>query len=78
MKDNAMKYRFEITYQTEYMMKASEWLRQMDLGTGEFAFQEVIEFNGKDLEVSYVKEKLKWAFDSAGFKLFKIEGGKIE
>jgi hypothetical protein len=73
-----MKYRFQITYQPEYFKKASELLRKLDLSMDEVALQEVITFTADDKEVSFIKEKLRQAFENGNLTVLHMEGGKIE
>lgn len=74
-----MKYRFEVVYRTEYMKKASELLKKLDLDIGDVGIKECFVFTSKnDVPVSEVKEQIKKAFESCYIELLHIEGGKIE
>jgi hypothetical protein len=73
------KYRFEIIYATENMVKASEFLKSCDLDIGEVGFPIKIEFQSKtDSSIDKLKEYLKEAFHYDKFKVLHIEGGRVE
>lgn len=75
---NKIKYRFEITYQTEQMIHVSVLLRKLDLQIDEVGLKEVMTFSANDREVSVYKEVIIQAYVSAGCCVLNIEGGKIE
>lgn len=74
-----MKYRFEVIYTNEYVKRASELMKKLDLDMGEIGFQEVFTFTTKkDLSIQKIKEDLKKCFELSDLEILKIEGGKVE
>lgn len=73
------KYRFELTWATSEMNEASEFLKKLDLDLGEIGFVETLVFtSSKNYSVKEIKEKFMNAFDTSGFRLIHVEGGKVE
>ncbi len=74
------KYRFEVYYSSPNMQKVSDFLAKCDLNTGELALKDVITFNTTSTHITtnqyiaYLKECL----ESCSYKVFSIEGGKVE
>ncbi len=73
-----VKYRFSITYQTEKMKQVSDFMDKLDLGIGDICTEHKIEFTSTEQSLLKVKNTLTQAYESAGAKVFKIEGGKIQ
>ena len=74
-----MKYRFEIIYQNDYMHRASELMKHLDLDMGEMGIREAFLVTTKnDVPIALIKEKFILAFESSDLKVLKIEGDKIE
>lgn len=73
------KYRFKIIWQDKYMNKASEFMKKCDLDVGEVGIVETFTFScEKDIAITELKEKLKFALESCDMNVLHIEGGKIE
>lgn len=74
-----MKYRFEITYQTTWMKKATKMLSNLDLDINGVGVKEIMTFNSqKDLKISEVKDIITHAYKCVQCEILHIEGGKIE
>ena len=75
-----LKYRFEISYQTPHIKKASDFMTKLDLGTKECFIKDVLtfEYTKEEKPIQYFKDILTKAFVMMDYTLIHIEGGKIE
>ena len=77
---HAIKYRFDITYQTKQLKQVSDFMKACDLGEGEICLKETYGFNytSEEKPIAYFKGLLTQAIESIGGRVLQIEGGKIE
>ncbi len=74
-----MKYRFDLIYQNKLMKQVSELMGKLDLDIGEAGIKETCTLTtSEEREVSFLKDLLTQAFESAECTILHIEGGKVE
>jgi hypothetical protein len=79
MDNELVRYRFEVLMQPKKLQEMSEFMKKLDLNTGDICIREEVSFvrNG-ERPIEELKQIIKEAYDCVETKVLKIEGGKIE
>lgn len=76
----AIKYRFDIWYQTPQIKQVNDFMQKLDLGMDTICLKESYGFNytAEEKPISYFKGLITQAIESCEGRVLRIEGGKVE
>jgi hypothetical protein len=77
---NPIRYRFEISYQTERLKMVNDFMNRCDLNIGDLCMKDVIcfSYSKEEKPIEYFKDLIKQSVELAGGRLVHVEGGKVE
>ena len=74
-----MKYKFDVTFLPEYLVRANLHMENLCYDFGTLAFQITIHLSHpQGLSIEGVKNDIKSSFEASGNKVIEIEGGIVE
>ena len=74
-----MRYRFEITFVSERLIKLNESITALDPAFSEISTVDVLELiYPPERSLDDIKQNIIWSYQADGHKVFKIEGGIVE